>query len=110
MGQSSTPLNNRLGNYGSMEVVLRVRISTSKLLNLLSSYITTAGNNYTLNIRLNGRIGGNGLSYSFPLTFKVEVPTLVSIVQKIQSLFDKNDDKTDIVQSSGGNINDGILV
>lgn len=110
MGQSSTPLNNRLGNYGSMEVVLRVRISTSKLLNLLSSYITTAGNNYTLNIRLNGRVAGNGLSYPFPLSFKVEIPTLISLIQKIQDLFDKGDDKTDIVQSGGGSVNDGILV
>ena len=110
MGQSSTPLNNRISNYGSMEVVLRVRISTSKLLNLLSSYITTSGNNYTLNIRINGRVASNGLSYPIPLNFNVEVPTLVSLIQKIQELFDKGDDKTDIVQSSGGNISEGILV
>lgn len=94
IGSSSQPLNLRVNNYGMFTVPLRIRLSTSKLLKLLSQYISTSANEYGLKIDLKGRVGASGVSFPVNTSFSVSIPSIKSLIEKIQALINnqKNDD------------------
>ncbi len=99
-GYMSQSLNNTiLNSYGSAIVSCSINLRTSTLLSVLTSYLVSGDDKYLINVRLNGSVGLSGTSYDFTPVFKVSIPTLSSLVDKIKSLFDKEDKDTDVAPS-----------
>ena len=105
VGSSSQSLNNVvLESYQTVTVRARVQLKTSKLLSLLNAYIATNASKYHIDVSIDGRLGANGTSYRFTPSFYVRIPTLTSLVNLIQNLFNLGDKTTDVAKDSNAEV------
>ncbi len=105
VGSASQSLNNVvLESYQTVTVRARVQLKTSKLLSLLNAYLATNASKYHIDVSIDGRLGANGTSYRFTPSFYVRIPTLTSLVNLIQNLFNLGDKTTDVVKDSNAEV------
>lgn len=105
VGSASQSLNNVvLESYQTVTIRARVQLKTSKLLSLLNAYLDTNASKYHIEVSIAGRLGANGTSYRFTPSFYVRIPTLTSLVNLIQNLFNLGDKTTDIAKDSNAEV------
>lgn len=90
-----------LESYGSVVVTCTINLQTSLLLKILTQYLASSEGRYTIDVAIDGAAGLSGTSYGFTPRFKVNIPTLKSLVDGIKDMFDRDDDTEDLAPSSG---------